>query len=79
MIFAAGELTILSPNGEPGFVASYTVFRDQIEAQANADYTIAARWSLQGETLTFTDIDCCGGDSIPETVTWASHPWVKTD
>jgi TRAP-type C4-dicarboxylate transport system substrate-binding protein len=79
MIFAAGELTILSPNGEPGFVASYTVFRDQIEAQANAEYTINARWSLQGETLTFTDIDCCGGDSVPETVTWASHPWVKTD
>jgi hypothetical protein len=79
MIFDAGELTILTPNGEPGFEASYTVFRDQIEAQEAEDYTITARWSFDGKTLTFTDVDCCGGDAAPETVTWASHPWVKTD
>jgi len=81
MIFDAGELTILSPNGEPGFVASYTVFRDQIEAQESADYTITARWSFDGKTLKFTDIRTPGSpdEPIPETVTWASHPWVKTD
>jgi TRAP-type C4-dicarboxylate transport system substrate-binding protein len=79
MIFAAGELTILTPNGEPGFVASYTVFRDQIEARESEDYAITARWSFDGKTLTFTDIDVPGGDAGPETVTWASHPWVKTD
>ena len=54
------------------------MFRDQIEAQ-DADYTITARWSFDGKTLAFTDIDCCGGDAAAETVTWASHPWVKTD
>lgn len=79
MIFDAGELTILEPNGEPGFQASYTVYRDQIEAQEAEDYTITARWSADGKTLTFTDVDCCGGDAAPETVTWASNPWVKTD
>ena len=79
MIFDAGELTILSPNGETGFMASYTVFRDQITAEQSADYTITARWPLDGKTLTFTDIDVPGGDGGPETVTWASHPWVKTD
>ena len=79
MIFDAGELTGLEPDGEVGFEASYTVFRDQIEAQMDPDYIITARWSLKGDTLTFTDVDCCGGDDAPETVTWASHPWVKTD
>jgi TRAP-type C4-dicarboxylate transport system substrate-binding protein len=79
MIFDAGELTLLSSDGEPGFEASYTVFRDQIDAQAAEDYTITARWSFDGKTLTFTDVDCCGGDAKYETVTWASHPWVKID
>jgi TRAP-type C4-dicarboxylate transport system substrate-binding protein len=79
MIFDDGDLTLLGPDGEIGFRASYTVFRDQITAEQSADYTITARWSLEGETLSFTDIGVPGGDSTPETVTWASHPWVKTD
>jgi TRAP-type transport system periplasmic protein len=80
MIFDAGELTILSPNGEPGFVASYTIFRDQIEAQENAEYMITARWSLEGKTLEFTDIRVPGDPkAIPETVTWASHSWVTME
>jgi TRAP-type C4-dicarboxylate transport system substrate-binding protein len=79
MIFDAGELTGLGPDGEVGFEASYTVFRDQIEAQMDPDYIITARWSFDGKKLMFTDVDCCGGDDAPETVTWASHPWVKID
>ena len=78
MIFDAGEWTLLGPNGD-GEDGSYTVFRDQIETHIAEDYTITARWSFDGTTLTFTDIDCCGGDAKAETVLWASHPWVKTD
>ena len=79
MIFDAGELTLVDPNGEVGAQGSYTVFRDQIEAQFAPDYIITARWSFDGKALTFTDIDCCGGVAKLETVMWASHPWVKTD
>ena len=78
MIFDAGEWTLLGPNGD-GEEGRYTVFRDQIEIHIGSDYTITARWSLDGETLTFTDIDCCGGNAEGETVVLASHPWVKTD
>jgi len=80
MIFDAGELTFVGPgpNGD-GEDGSYTVFRDQIQARFSPDYTITARWSFDGKTLTFTDIDCCGGNAKLETVMWASHPWVKTD
>ena len=73
MIFDAGEWTLLGPNGD-GEQGSYTVFRDQIEVDIAEDYTITARWSLDGKTLTFTDIDCCGGNAKGETVVWASHP-----
>jgi TRAP-type C4-dicarboxylate transport system substrate-binding protein len=78
MIFDAGEWTILNPNGESE-EGSYTVFRDQIEIYIASDYTITAHWSFDGKKLTFTDIDVPGGDAGPETVTLASHPWVKTD
>lgn len=79
MIFDDGDLTLLGPDGEIGLRGSYTIFRDQIETYIAWDYTITAHWSFDGKTLTFTDIDCCGGDAAPETVTWGSHPWVKTD
>jgi TRAP-type C4-dicarboxylate transport system substrate-binding protein len=79
MIIDAGELTLVGPDGEVGEQGSYTVFRDQIEAQFAPDYIITARWSFDGKALTFTDIDCCGGVAKLETVIWASHPWVKID
>jgi TRAP-type C4-dicarboxylate transport system substrate-binding protein len=79
MIFDAGEWTALGPDGEVGEEGDYTVFRDQIEVHIAEDYTITARWSLHGKTLTFTDVDCCRGNAKPESITWASHPWVKTD
>jgi TRAP-type C4-dicarboxylate transport system substrate-binding protein len=84
MIFDAGEWTFIGPirEGKPnddGEQGSYTVFRDQIEVVINAEYKITARWSLDGETLTFTDIDCCGGNAGALAVIWASHPWVKID
>jgi TRAP-type C4-dicarboxylate transport system substrate-binding protein len=82
MTFDAGEWTLLGPNGDgdgDGEKGSYTVFRDQIETHIGSDYIITARWSFDGKKLTFTDIDCCGGNATLETVMWASHPWVKTD
>jgi TRAP-type C4-dicarboxylate transport system substrate-binding protein len=83
MIFDAGEWTFIGPirDGEPndGEQGSYTVFRDQIEVDIAEDYTITARWTLDGKTLTFTDIDCCGGNAGALAVIWASHPWVKID
>jgi TRAP-type C4-dicarboxylate transport system substrate-binding protein len=78
LIFDAGELTLVGPGGVGG-QGSYTVFRDQIEVQFASDYIITARWSLEGDTLTFADVDCCGGNAKLEAVTFASHPWVKTD
>jgi hypothetical protein len=82
MIFDAGEWTQLGPNGEVGEQGSYTVFRDQIEVYISQDFKITARWSLDGDALTFTDVrnpllrvDGPG----PVTVIWESHPWVKTD
>jgi TRAP-type C4-dicarboxylate transport system substrate-binding protein len=78
MIFDAGEWTLVGPTGD-GEQGSYTVYRDQIEIDISQDYKITARWSLDGDTLTFTDIDCCGGNAAGETVIFASHPWVKTD
>ena len=59
MIFDSGELTILEPNGQTGLEASYTVFRDQIEVEGGVD-RFTARWALDGEQLTFTDIDVAG-------------------
>jgi TRAP-type C4-dicarboxylate transport system substrate-binding protein len=78
MIFDAGEWTLVGPTGD-GEQGSYTVYRDQIEVDISSDYKITARWSLDGDTLTLTDIDCCGGNAAGESVVWASHPWVKTD
>jgi hypothetical protein len=85
MIFDAGDWTFIGPirESEPaledGEEGSYTVFRDQIEVKIAEDVTITARWSLDGKTLTFTDIDCCGGNAGALAVIWASHPWVKID
>jgi TRAP-type C4-dicarboxylate transport system substrate-binding protein len=84
MTFDAGEWTIIGPirdgelldDGEKGI---YTVFRDQIEIEINPDYRITARWSLEGKKLTFTNIDCCGGNPGALAVMWGSHPWVKID
>jgi hypothetical protein len=84
MILDAGELTFVGPilDGEPnddGEKGTYTVFRDQLEVNFAEDFTITAHWSLGGKTLTFTDIDCCGGNAGALAVIWASHPWVKID
>jgi hypothetical protein len=84
MIFDAGEWTFIGPirDGEPideGEQGDYTVFRDQLEVDIAEDVTITARWSLDGKTLTFKDIDCCRGNAGALAVIWASHPWVKID
>ena len=87
MVFEDGELTILDPpDDEVGFRASYSVFRDQIEAQGNPD-TVTARWSFDGTKLKFTDVGSCeeasctpaAGGASPFTVVWGSNPWVRVD
>jgi TRAP-type C4-dicarboxylate transport system substrate-binding protein len=78
MIFDAGEWTLVGPTGD-GEQGSYTVYRDEIVIEINADYKISARWSLKGDSLTLTDIACCGGGAGQkgETVVLASHPWKR--
>ena len=87
MVFEDGELTILDPpDYEIGFRASYSVFRDQIEAKSNSD-TVTAQWSLDGTRLRFTNVGSCEGPSCtpaaggasPFTVVWGSNPWVRVD
>jgi hypothetical protein len=79
MIFDAGEWTFVGPTGD-GELGSYTVFRDQIEVDISEDWSITARWSVDGTVLTFTDVKSSGEDG-PNVITviWESHPWVKTD
>jgi TRAP-type C4-dicarboxylate transport system substrate-binding protein len=78
MTFDAGEWTLVGPTGD-GEQGSYTVYRDEIVIEINADYKISARWSLKGDSLTLTDIACCGGGAGQkgETVVLASHPWKR--
>ncbi len=77
-----GDLTLFQPDGEIGFGASYTLFRDKIEAHAHkGGDTVTARWSSDGKTLRFTDVRLCVGSSCgdevtPYAVVWASHPWM---
>jgi TRAP-type C4-dicarboxylate transport system substrate-binding protein len=82
MTFNAGEWSLLGPIGEveaeDAEEGSYTVYRDEIVIEIAADYKITARWSRKGDSLTFTDVDCCGGNAKIETVMMTSHPWVKT-
>jgi TRAP-type C4-dicarboxylate transport system substrate-binding protein len=78
MTFDAGEWSISGPNGD-GEQGSYTVYRDEIVIEINADYKITARWSLNGKSLTFADVDCCQGNPKAEAVILTSHPWVKRD
>ena len=84
MTLEDGELTLVDPNGEVGYRATYNVFRDQLEAQGNPD-TVTAGWSLDGADLRFTDVASCEGSSCspaqragdPYAVVWGSHPWVR--
>ena len=75
MIFENG-VDVTTGDGEHG---TYTIFRDQIEVQFADDFIITARWSFDGKTLTFADVDCCGGNPGAQAVIWESHPWVKID
>ena len=87
MVFDDGDLTLFEPEGEIGFRASYTIFRDQIEARAGrlaSGDTVTARWSLDGKTLRFSDVrlcvesSCTPADEVtPYNVVWESHPWVR--
>jgi TRAP-type C4-dicarboxylate transport system substrate-binding protein len=70
----------LDPAPEHGEKGSYTVYRDEIVVENSVgEQVVAARWSLKDGSLTFTDIECCGGNAGVLGVIWASHPWVRTD
>jgi hypothetical protein len=81
LVFANGEVTLFEPDGAIGFRASYSVFRDQVEAKGDPD-TVTARWSFDGDKLRFIDVGLCEGSSCtdgatPYAVVWGSHPWVR--
>ena len=60
---------------EIGYVGTYDVFRDRIEL-TDALGTMTARWSFDGENLTFSelaDYPSCG-----DVVVLTTHPWVRT-
>jgi TRAP-type C4-dicarboxylate transport system substrate-binding protein len=69
-IVDAGTITIVEPGGNIGFRGSYTVFRDRIEVSGDA--TVTAKWSFDGEHLTFTEVTPAHS---PFEVAWESHPW----
>jgi TRAP-type C4-dicarboxylate transport system substrate-binding protein len=56
---------------EIGFSGTYTLFREDIEVSDGVD-SFTARWSYDGTTLTFADVQ--PADS-PFDVVWSSHPW----
>jgi TRAP-type C4-dicarboxylate transport system substrate-binding protein len=82
MVVENGELTLLEPDGQIGFRASYSIFRDRIDAHGDPD-TVTARWSFDGTRLRFTDVVSCEESSCapasgadPYSVVWGSNPWV---
>ena len=76
-----GRVLLRFRNGEVGFDAPYTIFRDRLEAVSDPD-TITARWAFDGRKLEFKDFAACTGSPCVSTgefdyhVVWASHPWV---
>jgi hypothetical protein len=85
MEFTDGALILREPNGQVGFEAPYTLFRDTIEAVGDPD-TVTAQWSLDGTRLTFKDVGSCigtpctpAGEANPYTVVWGSHPWMRVE
>ena len=79
-------MTLLDPGGAVGFEASYTVFRDRIEARADGvarGDIVTARFERDGEQLRLTDVGLCVGSpcgtpeqGTPYAVVWEAHPWV---
>jgi TRAP-type C4-dicarboxylate transport system substrate-binding protein len=85
MEFTDGALILREPNGQVGFEAPYTLFRDTIEAVGDPD-TVTAQWSFDGTRLTFKDVGSCigtpctpAGEANPYTVVWGSHPWMRVE
>ena len=60
---------------ESGYVGTYDVFRDRIELTDAVGGSISARWSFDGDSLTFTDVvNPVGCDDV---VVWTSHQWIQ--
>ncbi len=83
--FTDGTVILREPNGEVGFDAPYTVFRDMFEAVGDPD-TLTARWTFDGTRLRFRDLGVCGAspcarsdEVTPYHVVWESHPWTRVD
>jgi TRAP-type C4-dicarboxylate transport system substrate-binding protein len=73
--FEHGDMTMTDPTGKPGFRATYSLFRDRIKAVTGTD-TIVARWTLDGDLLTFSEATFPGcSDCAPYAVVLASHAW----
>ena len=61
---------------EPGFIGTYSVFRDRIELRDPVG-PVNFAWSLEGTNLVFSDPAAdapCDG-----VVVWTTHPWVLVD
>ena len=83
--FTDGTVILREPNGEVGFDAPYTVFRDTFEAVGDPD-TLTAQWTFDGTRLRFRDLGVCGAspcarsdEVTPYHVVWESHPWTRVD
>jgi TRAP-type C4-dicarboxylate transport system substrate-binding protein len=77
LTFEDGLVTVTDPGGEPGYRANYRAFRDRIET-SDADDVLTATYSVDGDTLTLSDIEIPGcTDCGPYVVVWGSHPWVR--
>jgi hypothetical protein len=59
-----------------GYRAKYRTFRDRIETSGHDD-VLTASFVLDGDTLTFSDVEVPGCNNCPYVVVWESHPWVR--
>jgi TRAP-type C4-dicarboxylate transport system substrate-binding protein len=76
LTFQDGFVTVTDPGGEVGYRAKYRTFRDRIETSGHDD-VLTASFVLDGDKLTFSDIEVPGCNNCPYVVVWGSHPWVR--
>jgi TRAP-type C4-dicarboxylate transport system substrate-binding protein len=76
LTFQDGFVTVTDPGDEVGYQAKYRTFRDRIETSGHDD-VLTASFVLDGDKLTFSDVDVPGCNNCPYVVVWESHPWVR--
>lgn len=74
LIFNEGEVVLSDADGTELNSETYEVFRDRVEIT----HEISARWSFDGTSLTFSDIEAPDGTELPcdVQIMWAARPWV---